>query len=311
MEDISTEKVQIFLAKRNPAMQFNAQDIMTTLATLRVAIMEPEFKLKKAALLLFGKQPSQFIQQNQVKLVRFKGTVAVDILDTLTLSGTLIDNINQSLDFIQRHTRKTFTITEAQREEQPEYPFLALREAVVNAIVHRDYYSSAAVQINIYDNRLEITNPGALPAELKVDNLPFIGLGIPRNPTIYQLLHDAGYVEGLGTGFPRIYQSMQQAGLPDPKPEDLGTLFKITLYNANAPELRDGLSDRQRKALSYIREHKIISTSVYERLYNVSKPTAINDLNNLTVLGHLTKKGRGRATHYLLREKQLTTRHSK
>jgi ATP-dependent DNA helicase RecG len=298
LHDLDVDKIGAFLAKRNPGIPFEKSKLATTLVTLRVAVSEPEFHLKKSAILLFGKNPSQFIPQNQVKLARFKGKIAVDILDTTTRAGTLTDNVIESTDFILRHIKKTPSITSLKREDMYEYPLVALREALTNAIAHRDYYSSAATQINIFDDRIEISNPGALPRELKVDDLPFLGLGIPRNPTIYQLLHDAGMVEGLGTGFPRMFQAMRSAGLPDPKPEDYGTIFKLTLYNATQEKI-GGLNDRQRRAITYLQEHKTITTMIYEKFCKVSKPTAIQDLDVLVKQGILKKKGKARSTHYI------------
>ena len=301
ISDLDIPRIKDYLAKRNPTIPFEQSKLKSILCTLHVAAINGDFHIKKSAVLLFAKSPALFIQQNQIKLVRFRGTIAADIIDGETLSDTLLDNINKSLDFIRKHTKTALKIETLEREEIPEYPHVALREAVINAIIHKDYYSPAAAQVNIFDDRIEISNPGALPRELKIQDLPFLGLGIPRNPTLYRLLSDVNIVEGLGTGFPRMFQAMRNAGLPDPHPEDLGTIFKLTLYN-KFPSKKWGLNERQQRAIGYIHEHKIITANRYASLYDISKPTAISDLAGLVKYGLVHKIGKGRATHYVLKE---------
>ncbi len=301
LEDLDQTKIKEYLKKRNPSISYEENKLKSVLATLRVASLNEPFQLKKSAILLFGRQISQFIPQNQVKLVRFKGSIAVDILDMTNLSETIVDNIEQSIKFVLKHIKKEFRIQGVRREEILEYPIVALREAIVNAIIHRDYYSQAATQINIFDDRIEISNPGALPRELKVRDLPFLGLGIPRNPTLYRLLSDINIVEGLGTGFPRMFQAMRSQGLPDPHPEDFGTIFKLTLYNT-FPLKKEGFNERQLRAINYTREHKVITSNKFQQLYKVSKPTAVSDLVFLVKRGFLRKVGKGRSTHYTIKE---------
>jgi len=303
ISDLDLNKIKSYVGQRNPSINFESSKIKSILRTLRVAIGNGDFHLKKSAVLLFAKNPDQFILQNQVKLARFKGVLAIDILDTITLSDTLIENIERSVKFVIKNISKSYKIEGVRRKEVLEYPIVALREAIVNAIVHRDYYSPAATQINIFDDRIEITNPGALPKELKVKDLPFLGLGIPRNPTLYRLLSDVKIVEGLGTGFPRMFGTMRAAGLPDPRPEDIGTLFKITLYNKFPSIGEKGLNERQQMALGYINEHKTITSSRYMELYSISKPTAVIDLKKLVKLGFLKRIGKAKATYYTVKSK--------
>lgn len=299
LSDIDAGKIKHYLAKRNPTIPFDAANLKSILSTLRVGTTNGEFHLKKSAILLFAEESSKFIPQNQVKLAKFRGTIAADILETITLSDTLIENIDKSMDFLLKHIKKGYKIEAVRREELLEYPVVAIREAFINAIVHRDYYSPAAVQVNIFDDRIEITNPGALPRELKIQDLPFLGLGIPRNPTLYRLLSDVNIVEGLGTGFPRMFYAMRTAGLPDPHPEELGSIFKITLRNKFSPREKAGFNERQQRAIAYIQENKTITANKYTELYSVSKPTAIADLTGLVKQGIIQKVGKGRATHYV------------
>ena len=141
ISDLDIPRIKDYLAKRNPTIPFEQSKLKSILCTLHVAAINGDFHIKKSAVLLFAKSPALFIQQNQIKLVRFRGTIAADIIDGETLSDTLLDNINKSLDFIRKHTKTALKIETLEREEIPEYPHVALREAVINAIIHKDYYS--------------------------------------------------------------------------------------------------------------------------------------------------------------------------
>ncbi|MBI4182030.1 MAG: putative DNA binding domain-containing protein [Candidatus Aenigmarchaeota archaeon] len=302
LEDISSEKVSSYVKRKSPESDFNPSRIGQLLVTLRLARMDGQFRIKKSALLMFAKNVSQFIPQCQVKLVRFQGTTPVIIADALSLSETVIESMEKSLEFIRKHTETRYKIESLVREEIPEYPPVAIREALVNAIAHRDYYSPAATQINIFDDRIEFVNPGSLPRELKIQDLPFLGLGIPRNPSLYSLLSAIKIIEGIGTGFPRIFQALSAAGLPDPHIEEVGPLFKVAFYNHLSPSERGGLNERQRRIMAYLREHKIASSARFKNLTGKSQPTIWFDLQDLMKRGLVERVGKGRGTRYALKK---------
>ncbi len=136
------------------------------------------------------------------------------------------------------------------RAEVLEYPESVIREAIVNAIAHRDYFSKDAIQIYIFDNRIEITNPGSLPKGLTKEL--FGTISVQRNPIIYRFLRDYGYVEGLETGIPRMKNAMRKRGLADPQFKFTETFFRITLYNTKTIkktiESFEDLNERQKKS---------------------------------------------------------------
>jgi ATP-dependent DNA helicase RecG len=171
-------------------------------------------EINNTGVLFFTQHPVQYIPQSAVTCVAYKGNTKVDILDKKTFDLNLISNIDETIAFLKRHLNIAYEIKAKRRAEKMEIPEVVLREAIVNAVAHRDYYEKGAtVMIELFDNRLEISNPGGLPKGLKEED--FGKRTLARNPLIAALLHRAGYIEKLGTGIPRIKQIMIEAGLPE------------------------------------------------------------------------------------------------
>lgn len=141
-------------------------------------------RLTYAAALLFAKEPQRFVLQAEVRCARFKGTESLVFIDMKVLRGNVVDLIDNAEKFVMNHIRLAAQVVDFLREEKWEYPLEALREAITNAVCHRDYFSTANVHVSIYDDRLEIWNPGALPPELTIAALKRPHNSIPRNPLI-------------------------------------------------------------------------------------------------------------------------------
>ncbi|MFM9837663.1 MAG: ATP-binding protein [Cyclobacteriaceae bacterium] len=186
------------------------------LTNLGVVYQEDTVRIvNNAGVLFFAQNPTRLIPQSSVTCVVYQGNNKVDIIDKKTFDFHLIDNIDESLSFLKRHLNVAYEIKSKQRTEKLEIPEVALREAVVNAIAHRDYFEKGAtVMIEIFDNRVEISNPGGLPKGLNPKD--FGKRTLARNPLIASLLHRVGYIEKLGTGIQRIKQAMELANLPEP-----------------------------------------------------------------------------------------------
>jgi ATP-dependent DNA helicase RecG len=171
--------------------------------------------INNTGVLFFGKDPAQYIPQSVVTGVVFKGNSKVDILDRKSFDLDIITNIDDAITFLKRHLNVSYEIKEKQRKEKLEIPEVVLREAVVNAVAHRDYFEKGAnVMIEIFDDRVEISNPGGLPKGFKPED--FGKRTLARNPLIAALLNRARYIEKLGTGIQRMRQEMAGAGLPEP-----------------------------------------------------------------------------------------------
>jgi len=195
--------------------------------------------LNQSGLLFFYQNPAVYLPQSAVTCVVYKGTIKVDIIDKKTFELDLIGNIDEALAFLKRHLNLSYEIKTKRRVEKLEIPEVVLREAIVNAVAHRDYFEKGAtVMVEIFDDRVEISNPGGLPKGLKEED--FGKRTLARNPLIASLLQRAGYIEKLGTGVIRMKEGMLDEHLPEPE-FAFDNFFVITLKRTGAPEKRSGL----------------------------------------------------------------------
>jgi ATP-dependent DNA helicase RecG len=295
VDDIDPAKVEAFLQKRSPSLKFDAARLDDYLLSLNLAESNGRTSIKNAALLFFARDPERNVPQSELKLARFKGRDAVDIIDSRFVGGTVLDLMKEAEDFIKRNTRTALRIEGIEREEVQEYPLPVTREALVNALTHRDYFSRDAVQINIFDDRMEIVSPGSLPPGLTVELLGTISK--QRNPLTYRLMRDMGLVEGLATGIPRMRSAMRAAGLPEPVFEELAGFLRVTLMNGKGRD-ETSLNERQAAALEHLEEFPKITAKDYGAMFAVSNPVAVADLNDLVKRGILRKVGKTRGAYY-------------
>jgi len=170
--------------------------------------------LNNAGILFFAKNPSKFFFSSKVVCGEFAYDDKAKILDKKVYDDGLLENIKQAINFITKRIKVEFVIESAEREEIPQYPEEAYREAVVNAIMHRDYVDkSSDIFIEVYRNKIIITNPGGLVNWLKKED--FGKLSKTRNTLIASLLARTTYVEKMGTGISRMNNAMKKAGLPE------------------------------------------------------------------------------------------------
>jgi len=256
-----------------------------------------------AALLLFGKNPQSPLTQATVHCGRFKGETK--IIDDRLISGTIIDQIDEVMDFIRKNTNVEFVITgKPQRDEIWDYPLEALREAVINAICHRDYSEPSDIQIKIFDDSIHIWNPGGLPFDLTIDDLlDPAHSSKPRNKLIAQVFYDMALIERYGSGIQRMIADCVKAGLPEPDFEEKFGGFTITfnkdiLTEKNLKEL--GLNERQIKAVTYVKENGKITNKKYREITGISDEGARIDLKGLLEKEILVSRGKGRNVHYIL-----------
>jgi ATP-dependent DNA helicase RecG len=168
-------------------------------------------KLTNAGVLFFCKSTEFLLFHATVVCVLYKGNQKLHILDKKDFMGNIVDNINNAMTFVNRHTNLIYKIDSLRRTEIPEIPEVALRESIVNAVCHRDYFQKGAnVMIEIFDDCVSITNPGGLPADLKPSE--FGSKSVVRNAVIASLLHRIDYIEKIGTGINRIKNAVREHG---------------------------------------------------------------------------------------------------
>ena len=190
-----------------------------------------EGKLAKAAVLLFGKKPQSLNSSAVVRCARFKGRdTHKGAVDDQQIEGTLLVQVLESEKFVVRNIRHGWRMKDFNRVEEPEYPLTAIREALRNAIVHRDYSAPADTQVRIFDDRIEILNPGHLVKGLTVERIRRDHLSFRRNRLIDDAFYRARLIEKFGTGIGRMVDALTTAGLPEPEFEDDGISFTVRMW---------------------------------------------------------------------------------
>jgi len=310
LDDIDKEKVKWFLRKAKEERNFDVEPSTPLKDALERLKLTHNGKLTNAAILLFAKDPQKFFLQAKIRCARFKGVTAVDFIDMKLIDGNIIDQVDKTEKFILSHTKKAAKIVMFKREEVWEYPPDALREAIVNAICHRDYIISGNIKVAIFDDRIEISNPGQLPEPLTPSILKKKHESILRNPLIANSFFLIRNIEQWGKGTNKIVGWCIEHGLKEPDFEEIGGGFEVIFY---APEdilklipdkgkidLKElGLNERQISALTVmVNEGKKLTNKEYCSLFNVSRQTATRDLSYLVDKNMILEKGKGRGVYY-------------
>jgi len=260
-----------------------------------------EEKLTRAGVLLFGKYPQGEFLQSQVRCARFKGTKPLDFLDMQVIEGNLIDQVTETMRFIQKNINLSAEIKGLQREEKWEYPLPAVREAIVNAICHRDYRDPGNVQVRIFDDRLEVWNPGLLPEGLSIEDLKRPHVSRPRNKLIAHAFFLIKYIEQWGTGTIRMMEACRTADFSEPEFAEMSGSFVVSFHKLRFTKEyleKLGLTERQRRAVEYVRAKEKITNREYVDLTGVSRPTATRDLTELVKKGILKQHGHGKGSYF-------------
>jgi ATP-dependent DNA helicase RecG len=303
INDIDDSSLNDYLkaAEKSGRLPMDTLSVPQWLEKLRLS---EDGKLKRAAIVLFGKDSGRFFPNMVVKIGRF-GTADDDLRFQETCEGNLIQLLNEVPDILNRKFFvKPVDFEGLQRIEKGEYPVAALREMLLNALVHRDYMGST-IQIRMYDNRFSIWNEGFLPQGLTLEALKRQHPSRPRNPLIADACFKGGYIDAWGRGTLKIINSCREAGLPEPemKEQDGGMLVVLFKDKFNEAQLQKlGLNERQLKAVKYVRENGSITNAVFQQLNHVGKSTATVDLQQLVDLELFSPPAaKGRGSKYILK----------
>ena len=295
IKDIDSEAARRFLQAAKQSLETEPLTLMETMGLLAGR------NLSNGAVLLFAENPQRLVPQSLVKCAVFKGSTSVDFLDQLTAEGNLMTQVDAIMGFIARNIRQEIVITgkSSARQTLPEYPDVAVREAVVNAICHRDYAASGNVQIRIYADRFEIWNPGMLHPDLSVADLYKEHPSRPRNPKIAAALFRVNIIEAFGTGTLRIIEACQNAGLPVPEFISEMGVFKV-VFRKSLLSFIDGETERQiaptiarvgaekfMRFVTRLQQAEKLSTREIAYLLDVSVPTARLILRELEAAGFI------------------------
>ena len=179
--------------------------------------------------LLFGRDRLEHFPDAWIQAGRFGGTDKAAILDHADIRTPLVGAVEAAVAFVEKHALHGVAIGRVRRRERWNLPPVAVREAVVNAVAHADYSQRGApIRVAIFDDRLEVENPGLLPFGLTLDDLP-LGVSKLRNRTIGRVFHELGLVEQWGSGVQRMMAACREAGLAPPTWEELGFRLRVTI----------------------------------------------------------------------------------
>ncbi len=211
--DFDSDKFNNWLQKSTISHGSSVEDILVNIEAAEHS--GGKLLFRNAGVLFFAKEPRRFFNQAYVTCLLFKGTSKVHVLDRKDFDGGIVADIEDSLRFIERNTRTAYKIEKLQREEITQYPMPALREAITNSVMHRDWFMDGAnVFIEIFDDRIEVSSPGGLAKGMHIEDLGT--KSVRRNPLIADLLHRISFIEKAGTGIRRMRDGARDQGYPEP-----------------------------------------------------------------------------------------------
>jgi len=306
LQDIDKEKVKRFLEKARFERRLDISvDISIKEALQRLSLIRKDM-LTNAAVLLFARNPQRFFLQSEVRSARFKGLEPLEFIDMKVFGGNIIDQRDDAVEFIKEHIKLHAKIIGTERVETWEYPIEAIREAITNAICHRDYEIASNVQVRIFDDRIEIWGVGPLPEPVTVKDLRKKHDSVLRNPLLGKALFLIKFIEQWGTGTNRIIEECLNHGLPEPLFEEISGSLVVTFRKTKLTKeyLEDlDLNKRQVEIINYLKEHKRITSKVYANHFKITDRTARNDLNELKDKNIIERKGvSDKTTYYVLAE---------
>jgi ATP-dependent DNA helicase RecG len=302
-EDINEKTVTTFLKASENAGRLPENEGLPLPELFEKLRLAENGQLKRSAIILFGKEPAKFYPNTFVKIGRF-GKDDTDIKFQETEEGNLIVLLQAVLNQLNhKFLTRPIEFEGMHRIEKGEYPVPAIREMLLNALVHRNYMG-APIQIRVYDDKISIWNEGSLPNGLTLDALKRSHSSRPRNPIIADVSFKGGYIDSWGRGTIKILDTCKQADLPEPEMKEQDGGFIITLFKDNLTEerlLKLGLNDRQLKAVLIVKDKGKITNKEYQDINKTSDRTALRDLENLIELNVFVKEGEKKGTYYKLK----------
>ncbi|MFH1712812.1 MAG: ATP-binding protein [Candidatus Jacksonbacteria bacterium] len=302
LNDLSMEKIYDLLVRMGERTQRETSSADIDFELLKNLGLADEFDGNRyptvAGFLIFAKikpQSKRAFNRYKIRCVRFKGSnVTTEIIDSADLDGTIDEHINGMQKFVLRNIRKGAKIIGTKRVERYEYPEKAIREIVANAVIHRDYkITETYTQVNVFEDRIEVFNPGCLPPGVTVKNIR--DAQVSRNEIIAARLKDLDYLEEYGRGIDIVFNEMEKWRLLPPLFKNTTNSFKVILPG---PKLSQ-LNDRQLRIWEYLVERKKITAKDCEQILPGSPRQTINyDLAKMKNFGLIHLVGKSVGTYY-------------
>ena len=317
LDDLDPAPIEAYrqeLAHRRPGAPQLRQSTEELLLAVGAAVkVRRRLRPTLTGMLFFGHDPQSFYPALTITFMHFAGTSTVGespndslYLDNREFQGTIPQLLESARGIVFEKLSKRAVVEGFVRQDLFEYPEFAYREAIVNAVSHRDYsLEGSFIQVRLFADRLEVQSPGGLGGHMTVDNILYEQY--TRNPHIVRLMEDLGYVERRGLGVDQMIRAMTAAGLDPPEFENRGSSFWVTL-KAKQPAMplpnlsHLDLNDRQAQALVRFRSQGRLTNREYQKVFGVSERTALYDLQGLVEAGLALPVSSGRGRYYILRE---------
>lgn len=315
LEDLDSKLIQETAQMASNAERWKG-DSSDTIAFLHSLGLMENGGITNAALVLFGKHPTQWLPQARVRLLVMPEGKTGDRyeVDKVFESNLLriVDQLPEALAVNVGGVQSRFSETQWQREDRPLYPMSALREGIMNALIHRDYSRSGSIIVSIMPDSLKISNPGGLPAELKLSDLKRDHPSVPRNPAMAHVCYLRRLIENIGRGTQRIVEDCRRARLREPRWESSPLETSLTFFAPAGLPFRgqlEELNERQRKILAALESRDYLKSGDVPKLLGskITDRTIRSDLQILVDQGMVLRRGRGRSTTYELARKRQTS----
>ena len=263
---------------------------------------------KNAAVLFFARNLRRFNPSAYTTCLLYGGNDRTYIVDRKDFDGNLIEQVEDAVRFVEQNTLLTYQIKTLTRKEIPQYPMEAVREGILNAVVHRDYFERGSnAYVHVYRDFIEVINPGGL---FKIKPEDFGKTSSRRNERIADLFRMIGWMEKAGTGIKRMRDAMLKQGLKEPK-FDISEYFFIATFYGHTRETLEGiaqgaeavaLNERQKRAVEYVEANEFITNTIYTQINHVHRNTASKELVDLVNKKIFIQKGKGRGSQFELKK---------
>ena len=254
----------------------------------------------------------------KIQCALFKGTERVVFIDKRDFEGPLYEQIEEAYDFVLKHINLGAEIKDLVRNEAYELPTEAIREAIVNAVTHRNFLDRACVQVAVYDDRVEVTSPGMLYGGLTIEQIKEGGSKI-RNRCIAEVFSRMRIIESWGTGIKRMFSSCREYGIRDPELLEIGDSFRVNLYRpsysgndaqsspksspkSSSKSSPNGLNATQQKIMQMIRKNSRITQAEMAEIIKISRRAVQKNIKELVDQGIIVHEGSTRNGYWKIKE---------
>ncbi len=298
-DDLKADTFDFFRKKAVKAQRIDEDALSDTNDNLieNLQLRENDY-LKRAAILLFHPNPEKFVTGAYIKIGYFLSDENLKFQDEV--HGNIFEQVEKTMDLLySKYINSSISYEGLNRVEKYEYPKDAVREALLNAVTHKDYSEGVPVQISVYQDKLIFWNEGKLPENWTIEKLSIKHPSKPFNPDIANALFRSGYIEAWGRGTIKMINECVQFGIPKPVYfcDMSGFWVEFRKENLNPEYLKTlGLNERQIKAIEYVKSKGKIANSDYQAIFKVSRNTASRDLADLVskdILKASSSKGAG------------------